>query len=153
MRKAFRAVLPTVRGHQYTLAATLSGSVQRDVYYARARNYPSAWMPPCFPILPPSVYDNLIASVHKHLPALHRYYDLRRRKMRLAEIHHYDTYVPILAELQTRHSWDEAVEMVVAALEPLGGEYCGALEKASRPLVRPLRKPGKTERRFQLGLV
>ena len=49
-----------------------------------------------------SVYDNLIAAVHKHLPALYRYYDLRRRKMKLPDIHHYDTYVPILSELETR---------------------------------------------------
>ena len=41
---------------------------------------------------------------------MHRYYDLRRRKMRLPDIHHYDTYVPILAELQTRHTWDQAVD-------------------------------------------
>ena len=40
---------------------------------------------------------------------MHRYYDVRRRKMRLRDIHHYDTYVPILAELQTRHTWNQAV--------------------------------------------
>jgi oligoendopeptidase F len=60
---------------------------------------------------------------------VHRYYDLRRRKMRLRDIHHYDTYVPILADLQTRRNWKQAVETVIAAIEPLGGEYCGALEK------------------------
>ena len=46
------------------------------------------------------VYDNLIASVRRSLPAVHRYYDMRRRKMSLSDIHHYDTYVPILSELQ-----------------------------------------------------
>ena len=99
--------------------------------------------------MPVAVYDNLIASVHRQLPALHRYYDLRRRKMRLKDIHHYDTYVPILAELQTRHTWDEAVEVVVAALAPLGSEYCGdARARAARPLVRPLREPRQAERRL-----
>jgi oligoendopeptidase F len=71
----------------------------------------------------------LIASVHRHLPALYRYYDLRRRKMKLRDIHHYDTYVPILSELKSRHAWPQAVELVLSAVEPLGSEYCAALEK------------------------
>ena len=52
--------------------------------------------------------------------------------MRLRDIHHYDTYVPILADLQTRHTWDQAVELVLAALEPLGSDYCGVLERGLR---------------------
>ena len=104
--------------------------MQRDVYYARARNYPSALEAALFPDhVPLAVYDNLIASVHRHLPAVHRYYDVRRRKMRLRDIHHYDTYVPILAERQTRHTWNQAVAAVLAALEPLGSDYCAALER------------------------
>jgi oligoendopeptidase F len=79
--------------------------------------------------VPVSVYDNLIASVRRHLPAVHQYYDVRRRKMRLADIHHYDTYVPILAERQSRHTWQQAVSTVLAALEPLGSDYCGTLER------------------------
>ena len=54
------------------------------------------------------------------LPALYDYFELRRRKMRLKDIHHYDTYVPILSELDTRHTWNQAVDAVVAALAPLG---------------------------------
>jgi oligoendopeptidase F len=49
--------------------------------------------------------------------------------MKLKEIHHYDTYVPILSELESRHSWTQAVKLTVAALEPLGSEYCGVLEQ------------------------
>jgi oligoendopeptidase F len=116
--------------HRHTLAATLSGSVQRDIYYARARNHASALDAALFPDrVPVSVYDNLIASVHRRLPEVHHYYDVRRRKMRLKDIHHYDTYVPILAERQTRHTWNQAVSVVLAALEPLGSDYCGTLER------------------------
>ena len=67
-----------------------------------------------------SVYDNLIAAVHSNLPALYRYYDLRRRKMKLQDIHHYDTYVPILSELETRHTWDQAVKVVVDVARAAG---------------------------------
>ncbi len=79
--------------------------------------------------VPLSVYDNLIASVRRHLPAVHHYYDVRRRTMRLRDLHHYDTYVPILAELQTRHTWHQAVSTVLSALKPLGGDYCETLKR------------------------
>lgn len=127
-RTAFSRYYRVYGDHQHTLAAAISGSVQRDVYYARARDYPSALQSALFPDrMPVSVYDNLIASVRHHLPALHRYYEVRRRKMRLKDIHHYDTYVPILSQLQTRYTWHQAVKVVIDALAPLGGEYCRAL--------------------------
>jgi len=128
-RAAFHQYYQQYQAHENTLAATLSGSIQRDVYYAKARGYASAREASLFPDnVPLAVYDNLIATVHRFLPALHRYYDLRRRKMRLPDIHHYDTYVPILSKVETRHTWNQAVKVVVESLEPLGSDYCAALE-------------------------
>jgi oligoendopeptidase F len=128
-KKAFHQYYTQFSAHENTLAATLAGSIQRDVYYARARNYPSALEASLFhDKVPVAVVDNLVESVHRHLGALYRYYDLRRRKMKLRDIHHYDTYVPILSELKTRHTWDQAVKLVISAIEPLGSEYCGVLE-------------------------
>ncbi|MEX2112790.1 MAG: oligoendopeptidase F [Pirellulales bacterium] len=129
-KKAFQEYYKQFSAHENTLAAALSGSVQRDVYYARARNHPSALSAALFhDKVPPAVVDNLIASVHRHLPALYRYYDLRRRSMKLRDIHHYDTYVPILSELNMRQYWPQAVKLVLSAIEPLGSEYCTALER------------------------
>jgi oligoendopeptidase F len=132
-KAAFQQYYEQYQAHANTLAATYSGSVQKDIYYAQARNFPSALEAALFPDqVPVAVYDNLIASVHRHLPALYRYYDVRRRKMRLRDLHHYDTYVPILSELETRHTWSQAVELVLDAFAPLGSEYCGALEVGLR---------------------
>jgi oligoendopeptidase F len=132
-RKAFHQYYREYADHAHTLAASLAGSMQADIYYAKARNHPSALEAALFPDqVPVMVYDNLIASVHRHLPALYRYYDVRRRKMRLKDIHHYDTYVPILSGLQRKHTWEQAVNVVLKSLEPLGSEYCGALEKGLR---------------------
>ena len=132
-KTAFGKYYKQYADHQHTLAAALEGSVQRGVYYARARNYPSALEASLFgDRVPVAVYDNLIESVHRHLPSLERYYEVRRRKMRLRQIHHYDTYVPILSELDTRHTWNQAVDLVTAALAPLGSDYCGTLEKGLR---------------------
>ena len=129
-RTAFAKYYRQYADHQHTLAATLNGSMQSDVYYARARNFAGSREAALFgDRVPESVYDNLIVSVHRHLPALYHYYEVRRRKMRLRDVHHYDTYVPILTKLQTRHTWGQAVDLVTAALEPLGSDYCAALER------------------------
>ncbi len=132
-KEAFHKYYGVYRDHQNTLAATLGGAIQRDVYYARARRYPSALEKALFPDnVPVSVYDNLIQAVRDHLPALHKYYEVRRRAMKLDKLHVYDTYVPILAELEKRHTWDEAVEVILEALAPLGPEYQQVLEQGLR---------------------
>ena len=129
-RTAFQQYYKQFAAHENTLAATLSGSIQKDVYYARARGYDGALHHALYPDnVPQTVYDNLIASVRNHLPTLHHYYDVRRRKMRLKDIHHYDTYVPILSQLDTKYSWKKAVKQVIAALAPLGEEYCSVLNQ------------------------
>jgi len=129
-RAAFHKYYDQFEAHENTLAATLNGSIQKDVYYARARGYEGSLAAALFPDkVPQAVYDNLIESVHRHLPAVHQYYDMRRRKMRLKDIHHYDTYVPILSELSTRRSWKQAVSLVVRAMAPLGDEYGSVLER------------------------
>ena len=127
--RAFKQYYAEFAAHENTLAATLAASIHRDVYYARARSYPSTLESALFPDrVPVAVYDNLIAAVHRHLPAVHRYFEIRRRKMKLRDIHHYDTYVPILAEIESRHPWNDAVKVVLESLAPLGDEYRGVLE-------------------------
>lgn len=129
-KNAFHQYYDVYEGHENSLAAALQGSIQRDVYYAKARGYESARAAALFPDnVPTSVYDNLIKAVRERLPALYRYFDLRRRKMKLKDIHHYDTYVPILPDLDQRRTWKQAVETVLESLEPLGSEYCETLRQ------------------------
>ncbi|MBM4092516.1 MAG: oligoendopeptidase F, partial [Planctomycetes bacterium] len=132
-RSAFHRYYAQFAAHENTFAATLGGSILKDIYYSRARRFPSSLDAALFPDnVPRAVYENLIASVRSYLPALHRYYDVRRRRMRLREIHHYDTYVPILSDLELRRPWAEAVRLVVESLEPLGSDYRGALDHGLR---------------------
>lgn len=132
-RTAFRQYYRQFAGHANTLAALLGSSIQKDVYYAKARGYSSSLSAALFPDnVPQSVYDNLIAAVRKNLPLVHRYYELRRRKMRLSDIHHYDTYVPILSDRKKTIRWNEAVRLVTEALAPLGKAYCDVLETGLR---------------------
>lgn len=127
-KTAFHQFYEQFTAHENTLAATLSGSIQKDIYYSRARGYQSALEQALFADnVPTAVYDNLIASVRSNLPSLYKYYDLRKRKMGLDQIHQYDTYVPILSDIEVEHSWDEAVEVVCHSLSPLGQEYVDVL--------------------------
>ncbi len=127
-RTAFHQFYDEFAAHENTIAATLNGSLQNDVYFSRARNYPSALESALFADnVPVSVYDNLIATVRAHLPAVHKFYEIRRRKMKLDEIHHYDTYVPILSDLKKHHTWEQASQVVLESLKPLGTEYCEVL--------------------------
>ena len=127
-RRAFKQFYAEFDAHKFTVASTLANSVKADVFNARARNYPSAREAALFSDdMPASVYDNLISTVRAHLPALHRYYALRRRLLKLDEIHAYDAYVPIVDKIETDVPWDAACDQVLAALAPLGGEYVAAL--------------------------
>jgi len=131
--KAFHQYYAEYIDHSNTFAATLSGSVKQDVYYSRVKNYPSAREAALFPDkVQPAVYDNLIAAVRANLPAVHRYYQLRRRLMNLPDIHFYDTYVPILTDIKIERSWDEAVEVVIESLKPLGSTYIDVLTRGLR---------------------
>ena len=129
-KKAFHQFYEEFRDHQFTLASSLSYSVRADVFRARARNYSSALEASLFrDDVPAAVYDGLIASVRAHLAPLFRYYELRRRALDLKELHQYDTYVPLVAEIETHVTFDEAINKVIAALQPLGAEYVDVLRE------------------------
>src|SRR6266480_4473568 len=132
-KRAFHQFYAEFRDHQYTLAASLAYSVKADVFHARARHYSSALEGALFPDdVPIAVYDGLIQSVRANLKPLFRYFDLRRRALGLHELHHYDTYVPLVPEIETRFTFDQAVEIVLGALAPLGKEYVDTLTEGLR---------------------
>src|SRR5215831_763117 len=132
-KRAFHQFYAEFRDHQYTLAASLGYSVKADVFHAKARHYPSALGAALFPDdVPVAVYDRLIQSVRANLKPLFRYFDFRRRVLGLGELHHYDTYVPLVAEIQTKFTFDEAIELVLDALAPLGREYVQVLAEGLR---------------------
>jgi oligoendopeptidase F len=132
-KDAFKKFYAEFGAHQFTLASSLANSVRADVFYARARNHPSAIEASLFSDdVPLSVYDNLIASVRGGLKPLHRYFSLRKRILGLEEIHHYDTYAPMIADMQSCVPWDEAVVKVLSALAPLGEEYLATLGQGLR---------------------
>src|SRR5437762_772723 len=131
--RAFKQFYDEFQDHQFTLAASLSYSVKADVFRARARNFPSALEASLFKDdVPVTVYDGLINAVRDGIPPLLRYYELRRRVMGFEQLHSYDTYVPLVPEIETHVGFDEAINKVIASLAPLGQEYTRALADGLR---------------------
>lgn len=132
-RRAFHQFYDEFQDHQFTLAAALSYSVKADVFRARARNYPSALEASLFrDDIPVAVYQGLISAVRNNLAPLFRYYELRRRVLGLDELHQYDTYVPLVPEIESNVSFDEAANTILSAFSPLGEEYTAVLTRGLR---------------------
>ncbi len=129
-RDAFHALYSSYKSLRNTLAATLASNVKKNRFYSIVRKYNS-------PLeyyldddnISTKVYDNLIETVNRNLPLLHRYLRLRKKALGLDELHMYDLYVPIVDEIKKDISYNEAKEMVINGLKPLGSEYLGYLRQ------------------------
>lgn len=129
-REAFDTFYAEYEDHQYTFASLLSGSVKKDIFYARARGYPSVLHKALFADdIPISVYDNLIKTVHENLAPLHKYFDLRKKILGLDELHIYDCAVPLTRGVNWNMPYDEAVEKISSSLRPLGDDYVNIMRK------------------------
>lgn len=129
-RRAFFQYYQAYNAHKHTLAAMLAGSIRKDVFYSRVRDFEDCRASGLFvDNVPEAVYDNLIATVRRNLNPLFRYFDLRRSALGLPDLHIFDTYVPIAAPLEFRLPYEEAVEICLHALEPLGEEYVSVLRQ------------------------
>ncbi len=133
-RAARRAASEQLAGaysaHRNTLAALHGASVRTEVFYARARGYPTARDAALFGNnIPTSVYDSLIDAVHAALPAFGQYLELRRRVVGVDQLAPYDMQVP-LAELDAGEvTYAEAVRTGLEGLAPLGERYVGDLRR------------------------
>ena len=126
--EAYKKFYKKFEEHQNTIAALYAGNVNQDVFLMRARGYSSSLEMALFGNkVPVSVYHNLIDCVHKNLVPLHEYYALRKKVLGVNELRHYDVYVPLVKSVETKTSYDEAVEICRKALSPLGTEYTDRL--------------------------
>jgi oligoendopeptidase F len=129
--EAFKAVYETYGNYRNTFASTLSGTVKKDNFYANVRNYKSAREAALSNNnIPEQVYENLVNTVNDHLHLLHRYVSLRKKVLGLNEIHMYDLYTPLVKDVKMEVSYDEAKDLVLKGLAPLGEEYQGILKEA-----------------------
>ncbi|OPY57916.1 MAG: Oligoendopeptidase F, plasmid [Pelotomaculum sp. PtaU1.Bin035] len=123
-QETFSALYSSYRKLKNTLAATLSNSVKRDVFYARVRKYTTALEAALFADnIPPEVYENLIETVRRNFGSMRRYLDLRKKLLGLDELHMYDLYTPVVRDVRWDIPYQKAVALVQEGLAPLGVSY------------------------------
>ncbi len=123
-RDTFRATLGTYGKFRNTLAATLDAAVTNHVFYAESRGYPSCLHASLHPnAIPVEVYRGLIREVRAHLPTVHRYTALKHRVLRVHQLEEHDLYVPLFTESEFKFGYEEAQDLLLQALAPLGPQY------------------------------
>ena len=130
-KNAFESYYKSFRQHINTLAASYSGAVKTAAAEASVRHYESSRaMSMAGENVPVEVYDNLVATVRKHMPAMHRYVRLRKKMLGVDALHFYDVYAPLVGDLKKSYSYETAQEMVLKAVAPLGEDYQATVRKA-----------------------
>ena len=129
-RSAFEAMYSTYEQWKNTLATTYSSAVKRALFFARTRKYGSS-LEVALDVdhVQPEVYHNLIKAIHDSLPLFYRYMRLRKKMLKLDELHMYDIYVPLVKDLDMEILPEQAVEMVKEGLAPLGEQYIKDLSR------------------------
>src|SRR5262245_7664025 len=129
--KVMSAFFNALGGFRRTYGTTLNGEVQKVLFFAKARNYPTSLEASLDGAdIPVSVYTRLIDGVNRNLPAFHRYLKLRRRILGLTDLHYYDLYAPLVGSVKLDYTPQEAQRIVLDAVAPLGMEYQSVIKQA-----------------------
>ena len=127
---AFKALYRQYGNYKNTLAATYYANVKQACFYAKARKYDSTlqmYLSGSF--IPEKVYHNLIETVHKNLDKMHAYVSLRKQVLGVDELHFYDIYAPMVSDITMKIPYEEAKDIVLKALAPLGEEYLSKVKE------------------------
>ena len=128
---AFQKLFATYAQYRNTFAATLGGTVKKNIFYASSRKYDSAIAAALeSDNVPVSVYNRLVDTVNENLSPLHRYVALKKKVLKLDEMHMYDLYTPLVPDAHIKMNYEEARTLVQQGLHPLGEEYGKVLDQA-----------------------
>lgn len=127
----FKAFWENYENYQATLGEMLYGNVKSALFQSKARNYESSLEASLKPKdIPSDVYYSLVENVNNNLDAFHRYLSIKKRMMGLDTLKYLDLYAPAVKGVDLEYSYDEAQELILESLEPLGKEYVSTVEKA-----------------------
>jgi oligoendopeptidase F len=152
-KAAFNAMYDTYKKFINTFASTMAGNVKKDIFYVKTRKYNSSLEASLFEDnVSLEVYNNLIETVHSRLDVLHRYVRLKKKLLGLDELHMYDLYVPLIQEYDKKFTYEEAIELVLEGLKPLGDEYINLLKQGfNSRWVDVYENRGKTSGAYSWG--
>ena len=129
--KVMSAFFTALGGFRRTFGTTMNGEVQKVLFFAKTRRYATALEASLDGAnIPVSVYTRLVDGVNRNLPAFHRYLKLRKRILGLPELHYYDLYAPLVGSVKLDYTPEEAQQIVLDAVAPLGPEYRATIQRA-----------------------
>lgn len=152
-RSAWDGYMRVHAEHRHTLAAALGASIKQNTFKCRARRFDSTLEAVLFPDdLPVEVFHHAVGVFRRRLPVWHRYFELRRKTLRLRSLGHFDMWAP-LGRKRTRLTYEQAVDLICKGLEPLGREYVSTVRAGCgrERWVDVLPNHGKREGAFSWG--
>lgn len=131
--KVFQAFFTTLGQFRRTFGTQLYANVKRDMFYARARRYENCLSTALDDnAIPVEVYHALIRNINTNLPTFHRYLKLRQRMLGVPQLEYHDLYAPVVKGVELNYAYDEARQLILTALAPLGSDYQKVVEEAFR---------------------
>ncbi|MBD5143501.1 MAG: oligoendopeptidase F [Ruminococcus sp.] len=129
-KSAFQQLYASYKQYQNTIAGLYSGQLEVEKTVAKVKKFHSALEMSLFAdYVTPEIYNNIINSISGHLDVLFKYYQLKKKVLKLDELHIYDIYVPMISGSQKKYSYQEAVQEVLSAVKIFGNEYVEILKK------------------------
>ena len=152
--KAFKKYYSAYEKIIGTLATTYFGNVKKGIFYKNVRGYGSCLeMALSEEDVTRDVYDNLITSVNDAAPVMHRYMQVRKKALGFDKMHMYDLYIPLVENAELRLTYEEAYELVLKGLSPLGEEYVALLKKGrDERWIDVCETEGKTSGAYSIGV-
>ena len=150
---AFKQLYSRFGEFRNTSAAILTSQVKNLQFFSSSRKYASSLEAALAENeIPVEVYNNLIGAVHQNFPAFYKYVDLRKRVMGLDELHFWDVYTPLVDDVDMQFTYEEACDLIVKALAPMGEEYVGLVKKGLESRwVDVYETPGKRSGAYSAG--
>ncbi|MCD4713788.1 MAG: oligoendopeptidase F [Clostridiales bacterium] len=128
---AFNKYYKVYESHINTIATLMQSEVKKNIFYSKMRKHSSSRAAALFENnIPVSVPDQLIEAVNANLETFYKYMKLRKRVLGLEELHLYDVYTPIVGNVEFPVEYDEAREIVIEAVGPLGKKYQDTVKSA-----------------------
>ncbi len=130
-RKAFFAFWENYSRFEGTFGELMNGNIREGLFYSKVYKYNSALEAALYHNnIPISVYQSLIDNVNRNLPTFHRYLKLKQKLMNLDQLTYYDLYAPAVEGIELKYTYEEAQQLVLEAIKPLGTEYANVVQRA-----------------------
>lgn len=130
-KDAFNLLHQRYADFKNTITTNFKGNIEGLIKLAKIRNFNSTIESALFgDNISLDIYNNLVDTINENLDVSHKYFDLKKKCLKLDELHNYDLYAEIVCDSSKKYSFEESKDIVLEALKPLGEDYIEILNKA-----------------------